>query len=183
MAQGERPAQHLDRALVLLLVQDGGDETGRRDGARGERHGVGEQRLHAPSEVLVEDAHHGVEVRVDMACREGRVDVAHVVDFGEDHRLGVLDAGGAQHVRIARVALHDALERADVLRRVAVARVDGPRHDDHALAKPVELLERADREALQAAQHDVAAQRSDRFGRRVVRAGGRLSSHRLRVPA
>ncbi len=43
--------------------------------------------------------------------------------------------------------------------RVAVSRVPAPRHDDDAFVEPVELLERPDADALEAAQDDVTVER------------------------
>ena len=93
---------------------------------------------------------------VERGRGKARVEVADVGVGGEHDRAGALDARRGQVVRIGRIAIEDAHRKAFRGDAVKWLRVAGDH--DHPLAEPHQLLERADAQRLEPAQHDVAAE-------------------------
>ena len=114
-----------------------------------------EQRLEPAAEVEVEHAHDEANVVVELLCRKRGVHVADVVLLEHRDRLSIGDAGRAERLVVAVVALdgrHAELAHAHLQPPVRSLR------DDHDLdAQARELVEHAHGQHVGAAQDHVVA--------------------------
>src|SRR5438874_19482 len=110
------------------------------------------ESLEPASKLLVEDAQHDTQARVDLLGCQGRMDVANVICLYNYERPGGFDACGPQDGFLAVVTLDDGSALAPGAGSEAVTLIG---YDNHVLAEPAQLLKRAQAESVEAAEDNV----------------------------
>ena len=158
-------------AAPRLAVDGRRDEAGRRQRGRRERDRVVEELRDVGPELLVEEADHDTDPRVDLRGGERRVQVAEIVVAGQHDHAGVLDVGGAQRLREPMVAD----DQPDAVLGQPFLGVGGRADGDDLLVAEAQLLDRPKPQVVDAAD--------DRMAVGWLRAGRRHGGQSMRQRA